>query len=56
MSNIFEIATEFVDYDNRKFRMIHNKTSSEVLQNKFEVFCFIVKYTFIDRLNMYNVI
>lgn len=37
MNNIFEIATEFVDYDNRKFRMIHNKTSSEVLQNKFEV-------------------
>jgi len=37
MTNIFESATEFVDYDNRKFRMIHNKTSSEVLQNKFEV-------------------
>ncbi len=37
MTNIFEIATEFVDYDNRKFRMVHNKTSSEVLQNKFEV-------------------
>jgi hypothetical protein len=37
MPNIFEIATEFVDYDNRKFRMVHNKTSSEVLQNKFEV-------------------
>lgn len=37
MSNIFEVATEFVDYDNRKFRMVHNKTTSEVLQNKFQV-------------------
>lgn len=37
MTNIFEIATEFVDYDNRKLRTVNNKTSSEVLENKFQV-------------------
>jgi hypothetical protein len=37
MTNIFDIATEFVDYDNRKLRGFNNKTTSEVLQNKFEV-------------------